>query len=59
MIEEEKEKILSEIACKLSSMTFILHGCCLYYEELELNSAKLVDFTKLLHDTSNELFDLL
>lgn len=56
---KEKERRLSEIACKLSSMTYVLHGCCLYYEGLEFNSAKLVDFTKDLHEISTELFDLL
>lgn len=58
-MNEENQKKFSEIACKLSSMTFVLHGCCANYEELELNSARLVDFTKLLHETCNELFDLL
>jgi hypothetical protein len=58
-MNKENEQRLSELACKLSSMTFVLQGCCTNYEGLEFNSSKLVDFTKMLHETSNELFDLL
>ena len=58
-MNKENEKRLSELAGKLSSMTFVLPGCCMNYEGLELNSAKLVDFTEFLHEISNELFDLL
>ena len=58
-MDNEKEKRLSEIICKLSSMTFVLHGCCLYYEGVELDSAKLVDYTKILHEITNDLFDLM
>lgn len=58
-MNEENEKRLSELACKLSSMVFVLKGCCMYYEGAEFDSAKLVDSLEILNGVSNELFDLM
>ena len=55
----ERERKLSEIACKLSSMAFVLNGCCENYEGQEIDTGKLTNFTKYLEETSLELFDLL
>lgn len=58
-MEEEERMKLSELACKLSSMTFVLKGCCESYEGELIDSANLIEFVKILHEISNELFILL
>lgn len=55
----EKEVKLSELACKLSSMTFALYGCCKWYEGDNFDTGNIVDITKILYNTTIELFDLL
>ena len=56
-MNEEETKRLSKIACKLSGMTFILKGYCENFEEISQLS-NLVEFSDILHLTSNQLFDL-
>jgi len=57
-MNEEETKKISKIACKLSGFTFILKGYCGNFEDIS-EVSNLVDFSEILHDTSNELFDLL
>lgn len=57
MNEEECEK-LSRITWKLTSMTFVLKGCCENYEQDIKEFANITEFTKILHKTSEELYDL-
>lgn len=57
-MDELKEEKLSEIARKLTSMTFVLCGYCEYYENVtELGN--LIEFSEIMHKISRELFDLL
>ncbi len=55
-MNEEETKRLSKIACKLSGMTFVLKGYCENFEEISQLS-NLVEFSDILHLTSNQLFD--
>ena len=56
MNEEESQK-LQDIARKLTSMTFILNGYCRNFEEVK-EAESLIEFSEILHNTSEELFDL-
>jgi len=58
-MNEDQGRKLSEIACKLSSLTFVLNGCCINYDGESIDLANLIEFTKILHETSEELFGLL
>lgn len=58
-MDEEKETKLSELACKLSSMTSVLKGYCENYEEEVPEITNLIDFSEILHETNEELFNLL
>lgn len=58
-MDEEKEIKLSKLALKLSSLTFVLNGRCTNYDGESVCSSNLIEFTKILHETSEELFDLL
>ncbi|MDD3435702.1 MAG: hypothetical protein PHC64_00965 [Candidatus Gastranaerophilales bacterium] len=58
-MDDIESKRLSEITQELYSMTFILCGYCENYVEIVPEIAKLSEFSKILHKTSNKLFDLL
>lgn len=58
-MDEEKERKLAELARELSSLTFVLNGCCINYDGETADFANLVEFTNILHKTSDKLFDLL
>ncbi len=58
MNEAEYEK-LSEIARRLSSMTFVLNGYCENFEQDMPEFANLTNFTKMLNKVSEELYGLL
>lgn len=53
-----KEKELSQTACKLLGMTSMLKVYCDNIDESLLESSNLKDFGNILYSTSNELFDL-
>lgn len=57
-MDELKEEKLSEIARKLTGMTFVLNSYCEYYENIE-ELSNLIEITGIMHQTSRELFDLL
>jgi hypothetical protein len=49
---------LFEITHKLYSMTFVLLGYCENYEQKIPEFGKILTFLQILHETSEELFDL-
>lgn len=57
-MDELKEEKLSEIARKLTGMTFVLNSYCEYYENIE-ELGNLIELSGIMHQTSRELFDLL
>lgn len=57
-MDEAKEEKLSEIARKLSGMSFVLNSYCEYNDSIH-ELSNLVEFTEILYQTSMELFDLL
>lgn len=56
-MDEENERKLFKLACKLSSMTFVLKGCCIYHEGKLTDTEDLTYFVETLHEMSNQLFD--
>jgi hypothetical protein len=58
-MDDMENKKLSELTNKITSMTFVLRGYCENYEQRIPEFAKLFEFTEILHNASNELFDLL
>ena len=59
MKEEENCNKLSDIACKLSSLTFVLVAYCKNFDETVPEVSNLIEFSEILHKTSEELFGLL
>lgn len=57
-MDELKKEKLSEIARKLTGMTFVLNSYCEYYENIE-ELSNLIELSGIMHQTSRELFDLL
>jgi len=57
-MDELKEEKLSEIARKLTRMSFVLNSYCEYYESIE-ELRNLIEFSDTMYQTSRELFDLL
>lgn len=58
-MDEEREKKFTELACKLSGMTFVLKGYCENFYEDVPEITNLFEFSSILHEISEELFDLL
>jgi len=58
-MEEEKYEKLSNIACKLSGLTFVLVGYCRNFDEKVPEIANLIELSEILHKTSEKLFELL
>lgn len=54
-----EEKKLTDLACKLYSMTFVLKGYCENFDEEIPEISNLIEFSEILHKTSKKLFDLL
>lgn len=57
LMDELKEEKLSEIARKLTGMSFVLNSYCEYYENIE-ELGNLIELTGIMYQTSKELFDL-
>lgn len=57
-MDELKEEKLSEIARKMTGMTFVLRSYCEYYENI-VELGNLIELSEIMHKTSHELFDLL
>lgn len=56
-MDDLKEEKLSEIARKLTGMSFVLNSYCEYYENIE-ELGNLIELTGIMYQTSKELFDL-
>lgn len=56
MVDEEK---LSDIACRLTSLTAVLCGYCQNFMEESKEICNIVEFTEIIDKTAKELFKLL
>ncbi len=57
MVEVNEEK-LSNITCKLTSLTAVLRGYCYCHCDNNKEIAKLLEFSEILDTQANQLFNL-
>lgn len=55
----DDENELATIVYKLTSLTFILKGCCAYYEGKKFDTVNLSEFLEILHETTLKLLNFL